>query len=59
MENNETEASEAENSVQWPRKNKRQGRKEDKIRLSKVKGEEHVNHKGKVIEERRPGTTCR
>nr|CAI5833661.1 unnamed protein product [Callosobruchus analis] len=34
-------------------------RKEDKIRLAKVKGEKHVNHRGAVVEKLKPGLTCK
>lgn len=56
MENiEETQSTE----VQWPRKKEKKVRKEYKIRDSKVKGEEHVNHRRRVIEKRKPGITCR
>lgn len=48
-----------ENSVKWPRKKERKGKKEEKVKHAKVKGEEHVNHRGRVIEKRKPGMACR
>lgn len=45
--------------VEWPRRKVGKVKKELKIRISKVKGEEHVNNKGRVVEKRQPGTTCR
>nr|CAI5843897.1 unnamed protein product [Callosobruchus analis] len=50
MENNK------ESGAQWPRKKEKKVRKEDKIRLAKVKGEKYVNHRGAVVEKLKPET---
>lgn len=50
---------ETENSVQWPEKKHRNERKQEKVKRAKVEGAEHVNHRGRVIQKRRPGVTCR
>ncbi|KAI4454181.1 dna-directed rna polymerases i ii and iii subunit rpabc2 [Holotrichia oblita] len=44
---------------EWPERKKRKEKKSSVITLAKIKGEEHVNHVGKLVNKRKTGEDCR
>lgn len=46
-------------STEWPKRKEKKVKKETLIKLAKVRGEEHRNHKGKLITARATGEPCR
>ena len=43
----------------WPVRKKNEKPKANKIKEAKVKGEEHLNHKGKLVSAKQIGGNCR
>ncbi|KAF5276303.1 hypothetical protein FQA39_LY06652 [Lamprigera yunnana] len=46
-------------SSEWPERKKRKQKKSIVIKIAKIKGEEHVNHVGKLVNKRQTGKDCR
>ncbi|KAF5278444.1 hypothetical protein FQA39_LY05933 [Lamprigera yunnana] len=46
-------------SSEWPERKKRKQKKSSVIKIAKIKGEEHVNHVGKLVNKRQTGKDCR
>ncbi|KAF5301219.1 hypothetical protein FQA39_LY10805 [Lamprigera yunnana] len=46
-------------SSEWPERKKRKQKKSNVIKITKIKGEEHVNHVGKLVNKRQTGKDCR
>lgn len=45
--------------TEWPKKKEKKIRKQSLIKQLKVQGNEHVNHKGRLIVARKTGEACR
>lgn len=45
--------------TEWPKKKEKKIKKETLIKQAKVRGEEHINHRGKHIPIRSTGEPCR
>lgn len=46
------------NATNWPERKPKKIRHSTEIKDAKVKGLEHINHRNKVIEQRRTGPDC-
>ncbi|KAF5278633.1 hypothetical protein FQA39_LY00675 [Lamprigera yunnana] len=46
-------------SSEWPERKKRKQKKSSVIKIAKIKGEEHVNHVGKLVNKKQTGKDCR
>ncbi|KAF5300702.1 hypothetical protein FQA39_LY11064 [Lamprigera yunnana] len=46
-------------SSEWPERKKRKQKKSSVIKIAKIKGEEQVNHVGKLVNKTQTGKNCR